>query len=310
MRHKKTSSESLKMSRKRPKKRGQSPSQHGNASNQGKDKAAKPGTSEKAGQNDKEEVASTQTDRLIEIIVPGCITAVSTLLCGILIKLDHFILGIIFGLVAFSGSLAVAAFKVVRLRQSWRSKTWLTFAVLESIAVVCALLLVLQVLRVPNLLTPGNKATPSFRRDLPKDAVKLFFGNSVSWTRRFPLPIIQLRGETMLEIGREGLDVWVSGQFFSRDGKIVAQIVTNKFHVNANNVFRIERTPHRLVVFDNENRLTLDIEYLNPSAIRILGDFYLRYGVPISIRMDEQRVGSIFSEAELGDAGRGVFMFD
>jgi hypothetical protein len=98
-----------------------------------------------------------------------------------------------------------------------------------------------------------------------------------------------VRKESVLSIGKSGSGMTVSAKVFSRDGRIVAQIVDNGFFINPNNFFRRERPDKStLVVYDQEGRQVLVVRYLNPSAVKILGIFNFPGISPIIIEENQQ----------------------
>lgn len=146
-----------------------------------------------------------------------------------------------------------------------------------------------------GLLIPDDKPTPrNTCGTIPANSLALFFGNSIAYTSTFPHTVIEVGTEPLLVINRENGKVTVSAKIFSRDGRIVAELKENRFYVNPNNYFRIERpSSHALIVFDQEAKQALNVEYLNPSAIRILGTFYLPNRPPIIINEDWQAYGGL-----------------
>jgi|GEM_PF-5370129 len=83
-------------------------------------------------------------------------------------------------------------------------------------------------------------------------------------------------------------------KFFSRDGKIVAELKDNKFYINPNNYFRQERpSDHILKVFDQQAQEVLNVEFINPQVIKLLGIFYLPNRAPIIIKDSMQILGGI-----------------
>jgi len=86
----------------------------------------------------------------------------------------------------------------------------------------------------------------------------------------------------------------VNAKIFSLDGRIVADIENNEFHINPNNYFRQERPDnHRLIVYDQQGVAVLNVHYLNRKAVRILGTF-LRPGYePVVVREDSVHCGRL-----------------
>jgi len=122
----------------------------------------------------------------------------------------------------------------------------------------------------------------------------LFFGNSVAYTNTFPHTVIEVKDEQLLVINKEKEKITISAKFFSRDGKIVAQLKDNTFYINPNNYFRIERpNDHKLILYDQETTQILNVEYMNPSVIKLLGTFYLPNRPPLIIGEDWQTFGGL-----------------
>lgn len=152
--------------------------------------------------------------------------------------------------------------------------------------------------RIPALsgvLIPNNKPTPpNTCGTIPPHTLALFFGNSVAYTNSFPHTVIEVGDKQLLVINKESEKITVSAKFFNRDGKIVAELKDNKFDINPNNYFRIERpNDHILIVYDQQATQILNVEYLNPSVIKLLGIFYLPNRSPIIINEDWQTYGGI-----------------
>ena len=137
--------------------------------------------------------------------------------------------------------------------------------------------------------------------DLQESSVRIYFGSSATWTNEFPYTVIAQGNEDMVMLERIGDKIAFSAKFFDQDGKIVCEIVKNQFHVNPHKMFRMEKTDHRLRVFNDEARRVIDVEYINPTAIRLLGDFYMREGRHVVI--DEK--GTSFSK----NVGGGSMVF-
>jgi len=149
--------------------------------------------------------------------------------------------------------------------------------------------------KLSGILTPDDKTTPSNAcGDIPSNALSLFFGNSVAYTNTFPHTVIEVKDEQLLVINKEKEKITISAKFFSRDGKIVAQLKDNTFYINPNNYFRIERpNDHKLILYDQETTQILNVEYMNPSVIKLLGTFYLPNRPPLIIGEDWQTFGGL-----------------
>jgi hypothetical protein len=159
-------------------------------------------------------------------------------------------------------------------------------------------------------ISPGEEKTPDLPDTIPQQVVAssgfIFIGKMIVWSPFFPFSAIRQQGEDMISLSLQGQDILVSAMFFDVDGKIVCQIINNKFYLNPNNYFRSERTAHSLRVFDNEARETLFVNYLNPRAIQIFGDFYLRNKTHVILRKDYTSIGNIQMSPVLGRCAVGL----
>ena len=164
-----------------------------------------------------------------------------------------------------------------------------------------------ELLLLEGILTPNDKPTPTgptchIPPNRPANGVVLFFGNNsaAAYITEFPYTVIQLDDEPLLIINKQNDRITVSGKFFSRDGKIVAELLNNTFIINPNNRFRIIRPNfHKFIVLDQEHNQTLTIEFMNPSAIKIMSKYYLPYPYlhtnlrPLIIDKDSWLIGNV-----------------
>jgi len=144
-------------------------------------------------------------------------------------------------------------------------------------------------------LIPANKPTPpNACGTIPPKAIALLLGSSAAYNSSFPHTVIEVSNQPLLIINKKGDRITISAKFFSRDNRIVGELKDNQFYINPNNYFRIERPDeHSLIVYDQENNRTIDVEFLNPSAIRLLGRFYLPDRPPIIIEEDSLILGGL-----------------
>ncbi len=154
-----------------------------------------------------------------------------------------------------------------------------------------------------GMLTPDGKRTPSafltacdalqdwgLSEDLDLEHVpKLLFGGSVAAITEFgEMVIATIEDEPVLWLDWKPEGVLVSANVFSRNDRVVAQIVDNQFHINPNNYFRIDR-PSRseLIVYDQYLEEVLDVHLHNETSIEITGRFQASPGTPSMIVTDE-----------------------
>jgi hypothetical protein len=160
---------------------------------------------------------------------------------------------------------------------------------------------------LPQLHVPGPQFTPPAP---PASAVLVFLGNSVAWTSTFPYRVLTQGDddEGMIVVDKNGSGALISAKFFDINGKMVCQLVNNRITLDTSPYYQIERTPHRLKVIDTQSKVALDVEFLNARAIRFLGNFRLKNGVPVIITQERQQLGSmIMSGSTAGDNAKGAF---
>ena len=124
----------------------------------------------------------------------------------------------------------------------------------------------------PNtgLLVPGTKPIPDHVTSLPSggEFIILMGADCLCSAKEFPHTVINQMGEDMMVVGKDGDNFWLNAKMFSSDGRIIAEITRNTFTINEKNCFRIERNPHRLIVFNDEARPVIDLELLNKTCAR------------------------------------------
>src|ERR1700751_397843 len=117
------------------------------------------------------------------------------------------------------------------------------------------------------------------------------------WVRRLAgrttqANVLVMRGEDVLSVRRVSNGLAVFAKVASDDGRVVAEIVDNRFYINPNNFLRMDQPDsHSLVVYDQKGNKVLDIKYLNPRSVRILGEFRAPGAVPLFITSDQLRIG-------------------
>lgn len=163
-------------------------------------------------------------------------------------------------------------------------------------------------------LVPGSMPTPT---NLPcrgypfsPDDMIVIYGNSVSFSNAFPSTIIKVGNERLLSYDKQNGKVTLNGRFFSDDGKIVAELRNNRFDINPNNYFRIDRpNKHQLIVYDQKGNEAINVNYINSSAIKILGRFNLPYGPPIILSEDGMKRGGEIMSGNCSGSVKTVIQF-
>lgn len=120
-------------------------------------------------------------------------------------------------------------------------------------------------------LLPANDPMPNENWAPPNSSFLIFGGNTCAVYPKIIVPAVQFLGTNILEIGIINGMAFVSGQFFDKDGKLVAILETNRWTLNRNNYFRKFPTSHSLIVMDNHNTELLDVNYCNSRVFQISG---------------------------------------
>jgi hypothetical protein len=110
---------------------------------------------------------------------------------------------------------------------------------------------------------------------IPKNAVALYLGNRVSVITAFPHVVFTVHGDDVLRLDRDSSDLLISFRVFDDRGNPVARLDRNTF-VTTNSAAHVERPDaSHLLVFDDRGTQVLDVQFLNPQAIKMTG--ILRY---------------------------------
>jgi hypothetical protein len=133
---------------------------------------------------------------------------------------------------------------------------------------------------------------------IPKNAVGLFLGNRVSVITAFPHVVFKTHGVEVLRIDRVSSDLLITFRVFNDHGAPVARLDRNTF-TTTNSTAHVERPDaSHLLVFDDRGTQVLDVQFLNPQAIKMTG--ILRYPgvdpIVISEKYSGQR-GSIMAQS-------------
>jgi len=125
---------------------------------------------------------------------------------------------------------------------------------------------------------------------IPKGAVALYLGNTVSVITAFPHVVFRVHGHDVFVIDRNSSGVLVSVRVFDDVGNAVARLERNTFEA-MNSASHVERpSPSNLTVYDDRNTRVLDVQFLNPQAMKITG--ILRYPGVDPIVISEKYLGT------------------
>jgi len=120
-------------------------------------------------------------------------------------------------------------------------------------------------------LIPANDPTP--QNPCPfSGSVGVFLGSSVAWANTFPFTVLLFNSKPVLTIDKDDHGILVGTEIRDRSGVLIARMRRNEFDVNANNIFKKVRPDRSTLVVENQNGETvLNIRYLNPSSVRVVG---------------------------------------
>ena len=156
---------------------------------------------------------------------------------------------------------------------------------------------------IHGYLVPANEPNPHNLCDPapPAGAMLFYLGNSVFWqTEQNTYTVIRLLNpqEDLFTIRKTSKGIYLNITIRSRNGRIVAEIIDNEFHINPNNYYRRERPDvSSLTVYDQEGNAVLNVHYINATAIKILGVFNSPDQLPIVIQENRQAIPPVIWSA-------------
>jgi hypothetical protein len=196
-----------------------------------------------------------------------------------------------------------------------------SFIVVSAGLIVCAGLLWMEARKeqyLSGVLIPGNDPTPPLPRDPPPEvqqavregAMCLFLGDSVAVTRSLPHVVLTYKGKEMLTISSNAGGMTISAEFFGDNGNVVAVLRSNRFTINHLNYFERER-PDRSssIVRDQKNMQVVNVRFLNPRAIKLLGR--IRFPDAPDLVIDEHELtlmAAKFHRTLFTSKGAGTFL--
>jgi hypothetical protein len=145
-----------------------------------------------------------------------------------------------------------------------------------------------------NLLVPANEPDPPLPpscRRVPTDALKVFLGSNLGLTTSDEVKVLTLGNTDVLSLRRTSKGLAVNAKTFSEDGKIIAEVIDSRFYINRNNAFRIDTDKHSLRVYDQQDQKVLDVRYINPHSVKVLGIFRASGFGPVVVDENQMSFG-------------------
>jgi hypothetical protein len=135
--------------------------------------------------------------------------------------------------------------------------------------------------------------------EIPDSAIRLYLGPLMTWTAKFPYTAIAQGTENMIMLDRSrNSGVVLDAKIFDREGTVICDIINNDITANSDKCFHIDRTPNSVAVFDKQDNKVLAVTFINPHAIQISGDFYLRNGYRVQLGEGEGGTAMRFARGE------------
>lgn len=141
---------------------------------------------------------------------------------------------------------------------------------------------------------------------LPDTATLLFLGDMTVYTVDFPLTVIRQGSSDVITLDREPEGLSFTARFCDADGEIVSEIVRNQFSLNPGHFKGMVRPdPSTLSVIDGNDKEVFKLEYLNPRAIRLTGDFYTPGGLRAVVTPIQINMAGLHASIGLAQVGSG-----
>jgi len=122
---------------------------------------------------------------------------------------------------------------------------------------------------------------------IPGNFITIYFGDSAVFTESNIISFIKPYDDAF-NIRRTASGILVNATIRTSDNQVVARIHDNVFRTQSDSHFQAQSPdPHTLYVLDGDDKVVLFVRYLNPFAIKILGQFYSPGQPPITITEDK-----------------------
>jgi len=172
------------------------------------------------------------------------------------------------------------------------------------------------ILHLPfGVLIPASDPTPRNACEFaPSNALRVLLGPMGAFGTMFPQRVIVLNDDPVLSFDRDAQgNKSVTTDIYDQKGDIVVEIKDNHFRIasDAFEVIHPDLSSLAVVIKHNKERV-LDIRYLNPHSIRVLGTFRHPNDPVLEVRENSialnERILS-WSDVCAGNSGKGDFVF-
>lgn len=135
-------------------------------------------------------------------------------------------------------------------------------------------------------LLPANEASLPLPNNASKETITLMLGDDLRvLAAQSENHVFSKQGVPFLSIGIKNNAMHISADIADSDNKNIVRIINNEFQASQERAFNPKQPDkHSLVVRDSKGIEVLNIRYLNPKAMRIVGRFQIPgFSEPIQI---------------------------
>ncbi len=144
-----------------------------------------------------------------------------------------------------------------------------------------------------SLPAPAENECVNFHFPLPEDATRVLLGASGAIALSYPYVALQINKEEIITLQKTTRGMLVSAKLYDSQGKLAAQIIDNHFFVKVRSALRLDHSdPHSLKILDGDSTL-VDIQFMNPTTLRVLGTLYGPLGTHLDVSQDDMRVNGL-----------------
>jgi hypothetical protein len=170
----------------------------------------------------------------------------------------------------------------------------------------------LNLIRRPEnegVLIPARDPNPPANCQIPKDAFAVFFGNNVDWTTGASA-VLTVKREPIIAFDHDSKKLKLTTlRVYDDQNNIIARVDADGFWTSP--LVRIKKPDKStLIVFDHLDQEVLDLRFLNPHTVSILGIFHSpSIPTPIVITPNGmQGPGMTISRSCMGSSGGSGFI--
>ncbi|MDQ1638725.1 MAG: hypothetical protein QOF62_2064 [Pyrinomonadaceae bacterium] len=148
--------------------------------------------------------------------------------------------------------------------------------------------------KLRGILIPGNDPSPLTDCPMAASAVAVYLGSSnVASTTSASFAVVEIGDEKLCYVEKTSDGMLISATIRDPTYKVVATITRNVFHAESLDYEAFSPDAQTLYVLNGSDQIVLFVRYLNPRAIKVLGQFYYQGYSPILIGEDRLDLGGV-----------------